>query len=287
VYRGAKDITIIDFCSIKNLKAKSITWIKRFYDYDVSNINKSLGLLIVTDKACVDGEILEGYNVIGCDNPKELFFSILTRFFNSMEESRIASTSTIETTKIGKNVLIGNNCYICKDVTIGDNVCIRNNVSIECKTVIGNNSIINSGVIIGTDGFGYYKTEDGTNVKVPHFGGVIIGSDVEIGANTCIDRGTLDDTIIEDNVKIDNLCHIAHNTQIKENSFVIALSMLGGSSVLEKNTYIAPGALVMNQITVGEKSLVGMGAVVTKNVESNKVVVGVPARVIKDNTGGI
>jgi len=83
-------------------------------------------------------------------------------------------------------------------------------------------------------------------------------------------------------VKIDNLCHIAHNVVIKENCNVIALSMLAGSVILEKNAYIAPGALVKNQLTIGENSLVGLGAVVIKNVEANKVVAGVPAKVIKD-----
>lgn len=195
----------------------------------------------------------------------------------------MSPNSVVETNSIGKNVYIGHNCYIGKDVVIGDNVVIKNNVSIEGKVIIGNNAIIHSGVVIGSDGYGYYQDKEGRNIKVPHFGGVIIGENVEIGANTCIDRGTLDNTVIGNNVKIDNLCHIAHNVVIKDNCSVIALSMLGGSVVLEKDSYIAPGAIIKNQLKIGEKSLVGLGAVVIKDVEKNKVVAGVPAKVIKEN----
>lgn len=166
---------------------------------------------------------------------------------------------------------------------IGDNVVIKNNVSIEGKVIIGNNTIIHSGVVIGTDGFGYYQNEEGKNIKVPHYGGVVIGEYVEIGANTCIDRGTLDDTVIGNYVKIDNLCHIGHNCVIEDNSSIVALSMLGGSAEISKNSYIAPGVMIKNQLKIGENSLIGMGAVVTKDVEKNKVVAGVPAKVIREN----
>jgi len=118
---------------------------------------------------------------------------------------------------------------------------------------------------------------------VPHYGGVVIGQNVEIGANTCIDRGTLDDTIIGNNVKIDNLCHIGHNCIIKDNSSIVALSMLGGSAIIEENSYIAPGVMIKNQLKIGENSLIGIGAVVIKDVEKNKVVAGVPAKVIREN----
>jgi UDP-3-O-[3-hydroxymyristoyl] glucosamine N-acyltransferase LpxD len=285
-YSGKQSLLVSGFCSLSNLKRNSVTWIKKLCNFDIGSMDKSLDLLIITDNAGTDESSTNGYNVITCGNPKQLFFSILARFFAEPQKAAISPASTVETREIGSNVSIGHNCFICKDVVIGNNVIIRNNVVIECKTVIGENTVIGSGVVIGTDGFGYYKDGQGINRKVPHFGGVLIGRDVEIGANTCIDRGTLDDTVIEDNVKIDNLCHIAHNVHIKENVFVIALSMIAGSAVLEKNAYIAPGALVINQATVGENSLVGMGAVVVKSVEAGKVVAGVPARVLRDNTEG-
>lgn len=283
-YFGDHELFINDFCSLNSLKKNSITWIKKYEKYDIHKINQSLSLLLITDNSLINEEDIRGYNLVTCENPKEIFFNILSRYFKAEKETKIEPTSIILSDKIGINVSIGHNCFIGRDVIIADNVVIRNNVVIECRASIGKNTIVNSGVIIGTDGFGYYRSNDGTIHNVPHFGGVSIGENVDIGANTCIDRGTIDDTVIEDNVKVDNLCHIAHNVHIQKNSFVIALSMLGGSSKLEKNSYIAPGSLVMNQITIGENSIVGMGAVVTKDVEENKVVVGVPAKVIRDNT---
>lgn len=283
-YIGNQQLIINGFCSINNLKNNCITWIKNIDSFKVDNFIGIENLLIVSN----DIENIENYDIninhIFCKNPKEVFFSILEKFFKQPEyKDYISPNSVIETNSIGRNVYIGHNCYIGKDVVIGDNVVIKNNVSIEGKVIIGSNTIIYSGVVIGSDGYGYYQNNEGKNVKVPHFGGVIIGKNVEIGANTCIDRGTLDDTVIGNNVKIDNLCHIAHNVVIKDNCSVIALSMLGGSVVLEKDSYIAPGAIIKNQLNIGEKSLVGLGAVVIKHVEKNKVVAGVPAKVIKEN----
>ena len=284
-YYGKDDFFINKYASLNNIKDNSITWIKNKSYFKEELFNGVKNVLLVVDSD-INMDEIENKDIgfIICQNPKEVFFSILDEFFKQDKfEDFISPNSVIKTKNIGQNVYIGHNCYIDKNVKIGDNVVIKNNVSIEGKVEIGNNTIIHSGVVIGTDGFGYFKNNEGKNIKVPHYGGVIIGNDVEIGANTCIDRGTLDDTLIGDNVKIDNLCHIAHNVVIKDNCSIIALSMLGGSVVLEQNAYIAPGASVMNQLTIGENSLVGMGAVVTKDVEKNKVVAGVPAKVIREN----
>ena len=107
----------------------------------------------------------------------------------------------------------------------------------------------------------------------------MIGDNVEIGANTCIDRGTLGDTVIEDGAKIDNLCHIAHNVHLKKNSVIIALSMIAGSCVVEEGAWVAPCSAVREGRTVGKNSLVGLGSVVVKDVPEDTVVMGVPAKV--------
>ena len=287
-YFGKNDISINGYSSLKNLKDNSITWIKNQSYYDEKFfVGLEDVLLVVKSDININSIYFKDAGFIICDNPKEIFFSILNKFFKQQEcKSFISNDSVVETKSIGENVYIGHHCYIGRDVKIGDNVVIRNNVSIEGKVEIGRNTVLYSGVVIGSDGFGYFQDDKGLNTKVPHYGGVIIGEDVEIGANTCIDRGTLDDTYIGNNVKIDNLCHVAHNVIINDNSSVIALSMLGGSSSFEKNSYIAPGAIIKNQIRVGENSLVGMGAVVIKDVEKNKVVAGVPARVIRNKKAG-
>jgi UDP-3-O-[3-hydroxymyristoyl] glucosamine N-acyltransferase len=281
-YTGLPDLQIEYFCPLSEPKERCITWIKNIDTYDLFNLDADLQLALVVN-FCDNREISEKYNIIRCDNPKETFFEILNRFFVVSKEPEIAPDSIIETQKIGKNVSVGHRCYICEDVIIGDNVSIKSNVIIECPADIGDNTVIWSGVVIGTDGYGYYKKNDGINYKVPHFSGVKIGKNVEIGANTCIDRGTLADTVIGNNVKIDNLCHIAHNVQIEDNVMIAAMSMLAGSSIIRENAYIAPGALIINQKTVGKDAFVGLGAVVIDNVPSNKAVFGVPARIFRGN----
>lgn len=284
-YYGKTDFSINKYYSLENISDNGVNWIKnKTYFREELFIGIKNVLLVVSSEIDIKEVHNQDIGFIICKNPKEIFFSILNEFFKQEKlGSFISPNSVIKTKNIGQDVYIGHNCYIDENVKIGDNVVIKNNVSIEGKVEIGNNTTIHSGVVIGTDGFGYFKDSEGKNTKVPHYAGVIIGNDVEIGANTCIDRGTLDDTVIGDNVKIDNLCHIAHNVVIKDNCSVIALSMLGGSVVLSKNSYIAPGASIMNQLLIGENSLVGMGAVVIKDVEKNKIVAGVPAKAIGEN----
>jgi UDP-3-O-[3-hydroxymyristoyl] glucosamine N-acyltransferase LpxD len=282
-YCGIENLEIDKFSSLDNTVSRSITWIKdveKKSNLDHLKKNGVEDLLVV----CNEFETSEYQNInyIFCSNPKEVYFTILNHVFNKeIVKNFISPKSVVETSNIGKDVYIGHNCYIGPDVSIGDNVRIKNNISIEGKVEIGDNSIISSGGIIGSDGYGYFQNEEGINIKVPHFGGVLIGKNVEIGANTCIDRGTLGDTIIGDNVKIDNLVHIAHNVVIEENVSVIALSMVAGSVLLKKNSYIAPSTSIRNQLTIGENSMVGLGAVVVKDVEDNVVVAGVPAKTIK------
>lgn len=193
----------------------------------------------------------------------------------------IHPTAVIESKISGKNVYIGPFVYIGKNVTIGNNCKINSNVSIYGNTVIGNNVIVDSCTVIGADGFGFEKNNSGKWEKFPHIGGVEIHDDVEIGANTCIDRGTLENTVIGKGTKIDNLVHIAHNVTIGTNCVVIAQSLIAGSCVIEDNAYIAMSVCVRNGIKIGKNSVVGMGAVVTKNVSPNITVFGVPAKPIK------
>ena len=281
-YFGAECLVIEDYSPIQNVKPKSITWLVNIDKYDILTIDHTLKSLIVVNKLPIINEISR-YNFIVSEEPRITYFEILNRFFPIQQQSSgVAPTAIVETMRIGHNVSIGHHCYICGDVSIGDNVVIKHNVVIECPTVIGNDCIIESGVVIGTFGYQYYKLHGNKIKKVSDFGGVILGNRVEVGANTCIARGTLSDTVICDDVKIDNLCHIAHNVYIGKESSVIALSMLAGSCRLEQGAYIAPGAMIKNQTSVGKNAFVGLGAVVVKDVEANKIVAGVPAKVLRN-----
>ncbi|MDX9907755.1 MAG: UDP-3-O-(3-hydroxymyristoyl)glucosamine N-acyltransferase, partial [Bacteroidales bacterium] len=125
---------------------------------------------------------------------------------------------------------------------------------------------------------GYQRNSYNKLEKFPHIGGVIIEDDVEIGANTCIDRGTLGNTVIKKGAKVDNLVHVAHNVTIGNHAAIIANTMIGGSTVIEDYAWIAPSVSLMNGLSVGKGATAGLGAVVTKNIPDNETWAGNPAR---------
>ena len=277
-------LTIQSYVSIENIAAHLISWIKDEKKMQ-SIIGKDMTNSLIVSRE-FDTSHLEKANFIFCDKPKAMYFTILNQFFIIETKKKLISpTSVVETTSIGQDVYIGHHCYIGPEVVISNNVSIENNVSIQGKVSIGKNTIINSGVVIGTDGFGFFKNTDGINVRVPHFGGVIIGEDVEIGPNTCIDRGTLGDVEIGNHVKINNLCQIAHNVIIEDHVMIASLVHISGSVWIKKNVYISPGATIRNQVTIGANSLIGLGSVVVKDVEDNVVIVGVPGKKIRNHEG--
>ena len=128
---------------------------------------------------------------------------------------------------------------------------------------------------------GVISDENGDFELIPHIGNVVIKDNVDIGNNTCIDRAVLGSTILEENVKVDNLVHIAHGVSVGRNSVVIANAMVAGSVKIGSNSWIAPSSSILNKKDVGDNSLVGMGAVVTKSIEDNTIVAGNPAKFIR------
>ncbi len=150
--------------------------------------------------------------------------------------------------------------------------------SVITNTVIGSGLLIGRNCTIGGPGFGFVLEPDGSRWRVPHIGRVIIEDDVQIGSNTCIDRGCLGDTIIREGARIDNLVHIAHNVEIGRNAVVVANAMIAGSAKIGDGAWIAPGAHVRNGVTVGENAVVGMMANVVKDVAPGVTVMGNPAR---------
>jgi UDP-3-O-[3-hydroxymyristoyl] glucosamine N-acyltransferase len=211
-------------------------------------------------------------------NPRLIYIKLLRKIFDEISEGFIHPTALISAnSNIEKNVIIGpysviGECYIANG-TIIDSHC-----KIGDGTRIGRNVRIASGVVIGTDGFGYELDESGSWLKFPHIGGVVIEDNVEIGANTCIDRGTLGDTIIKSGAKIDNLVHIAHNVVVGSNAMIIANSMIGGSTIIGNNTWVAPSSAIRDALVIGSNSLIGLGAVVTKSVGDSEVWAGNPAK---------
>jgi len=137
--------------------------------------------------------------------------------------------------------------------------------------------------VIGSDGFGYERDNNNTPIKIKHIGGVTIHDHVEIGSNSCIDRGTLANTIIGENTKISNSCNISHNVVIGRNVMIAAGVYVNGSTRIDDHVWVSPGAVINNGLVIGKDCIVGLGAVVIRDVESLDVVAGVPAQSLKNN----
>ena len=198
------------------------------------------------------------------ENPQLLFIKIIKENYDSLD-STMFSDKVVAGNNIHSSATIGINSVIGKNVTIGKTSTIYTTVTIYDNSIIGDNVIIQSGSVIGSDGFGLIK-ESGLWTKVPHIGNVIIGNNVEIGANTTIDKGTLDSTIISDNVKIDNLVHVAHNVTIGENTAIAACTGIAGSASIGKNCTIGGGSGINGHIDIVDDVHIHGMTMVTKSI---------------------
>ena len=202
---------------------------------------------------------------------------------------------------IGKECKIGAGCYVGKGVFLGDAVVLFPNVTILDETKVGNGTVIWPGTVIrerceigafcifhnnvsiGADGFGYRPSEDGRGlVKIPQIGNVVIGNGVEIGANSCVDRGKFSSTIIGDGCKIDNLVQIAHNCVMGRSCIMAGHSGLAGSVTLGDGVIIGGSVSIKDHITIHSGAVVGAGSGVMNDVPAGKTVLGYPARDARD-----
>lgn len=184
--------------------------------------------------------------------------------------------------RLGNNVVVYPGVYIGEDVTIGDNTVIYPNAVIRERLSVGKNCCIHPGAVLGADGFGFVTTSAGHR-KVEHIGVVVVEDDVEIGANTTIDRGTTGSTLVGRGSKIDNLVQIGHNVQIGPACMIVALSGVAGSSVLEGRVTLAGQSGVAGHLTVGEGTVVAARGLVAKDTSPRSFVSGFPARPHREN----
>lgn len=238
------------------------------------------GQIFVIAAAEYNGKLSCAHVVV--DQPRMAFAKVVSKFFTPTRAPSISPHAVIaESAKIGKNVSIGPFCVIGDDAQIGDDTEIRNHVTVAPGCRIGVGCLIKSHTVIGEEGFGFEFEDDGTPFRIPHLGSVVIGDHVEVGAANVIARGTVESTLLADHVKTDDMVFIAHNAQIGENAVVIAGAEVSGSVKVGRNVWIGPQVSIINGVEIGERSLIGIGAVVTKNVPPNQVMVGNPAKSIR------
>ncbi len=223
-------------------------------------------------------------NCVVCKDPY-LGFALVAQALDTtpLPANDISPQATIHpTTLIGKNVkiaagvVIAKNCQLADDVCIGANSSLGENVILGVNTKIyanvsiyhdatlGSSCIVHSGVVIGCDGFGY-ANDAGRWIKIPQTGGVLIGDDVEIGANACIDRGALNNTIIGNGVKVDNLCHIAHNVEVGENTAMAAFTGIAGSAKIGKSCTFSGRSSIIGHLDIAPGTHLTAGTLVNKS----------------------
>ncbi len=284
----------IYFESLGSISSKSINFLSFFHNSKYENSLKN-----TKAKACfIREENIEKLNPlclpIIVEDPY-LAFAYTTHLFSDLNQSTgiIDNTSSIhkdtiisKNVQIDKNVIINQNCKIEENVIINQNTVIGPNTIIKknslimanCTiyfTEIGENCLIQSGAVIGGKGFGFTSKE---KIEIKHLGNVKIFDNVEIGSNTTIDRGTIDSTLIGNNVRIDNLVQIAHNVEIGDNSMIAAQVGIAGSTKIGKNCAIGGQAGIAGHLKIGENVKIAAKSGVTKNINDHSIVAGFPAQ---------
>lgn len=293
---GGHDIKINELLNIEKAGPGSLTFLgSKAYEKFFETTSAS-AVLVVRGFTSPRKDII----CLEVDNPYQSFLMVLKRFFDYKHElCGISKSAKIHTESklgdgcsIGFNVVISRNCVIGKNVTIfhnsvilencsiGDNTLIYPNVTIRENSVIGKNVIIHSGASIGADGFGFVKGPDGNYLKIPQIGNVIIEDFVEIGANACIDRAALGNTIIKAHTKIDNLVQIGHNVEIGSNTAISAQSGVSGSTKVGNDVIIAGQVGLVDHIEIGDGVILGAQSGVSRSIKESGIYVGTPVKPI-------
>jgi len=289
--KGNGNIIITGVGDIESALPGQLAFIKDKTYLKKTEVSKASAIIIPK------GLTLAGNNTIEAENPYLAFAKILEIISSEQENHHkgIHATAIIgKNAKLGKNIAIGAYSVINDDVTIGDNTVICSNVYIGDRTVIGNggyfypnvsvredceignNVIIQSGAVIGSDGFGYVPVKE-KYYKIPQIGKVVLEDDVEVGANSSIDRATIDKTVIGRGTKIDNQVHVAHNVIVGENSILLAHVTIAGSTKLGKHVIFSGQSGAIDNLNVGDNVVAASRAAILQDVPANSVVWGNPA----------
>tara|TARA_B100000902_G_scaffold8533_1_gene10721 strand:- start:37907 stop:38755 length:849 start_codon:yes stop_codon:yes gene_type:complete len=256
-----KNILINGFNNIDNLKKNELGF---------SNDSNKKNCVIISNKQ----NKVSNQTKIFSKNPRLDFCRALKIFEEKklliidIKKNYIHKTSSINGNIDGENIFIGKNTIIEKNAVIKSNV------------KIGNNCIIRSGSIIGGDGFGFERFGNEI-IRFSHWGGVEIKNHVEIGYNSCVDKGTLSDTIIDSYTKIDNQVHVGHNVKIGKRNLITAHVQVAGSATIGNNCFISPSASIANKVKILDNCFVGIGSIVVKDLNKNSRVFGNPAKNLK------
>ena len=279
---GDSNILINSVASLESANKNSVSFFNNSKYLDLLK-NTKAALVILNKESCA----LHAGTCIVVDNPY-LYFAKISRLLNPIKilKKEIHKSAIIHSTcKLGKDIYIGPNVIIEENVSIADGVTvhagviiesdniigshstIHPNVVIKTNTIIGKNCTLYAGAVIGSDGFGYAKDNDKW-LAIPQIGKVVLGDNVDIGSNSTIDRGALDDTIISSGVKIDNLVQIGHNCIIGENTIIAGCVGIAGSAKIGKNCAIGGAAMILGHLSITDDVTISPGSMITRSIKN-------------------
>ena len=292
--KGDSKRIISGVASIRNAEEHQLSFVSNRKYEDLLKDSKAGIVLVCPDLAETS---TDNRTIIVCENVDHAFAAVAAVFAEEppkavpgIHPSAVVAASAVigqnvsiganavieENASIGDNTVIGAGCYIGHEVKIGANSILYPNVTVMYRCLVGNKAVIHPGVVIGGDGFGFIPGPQGL-VKVPQTGIVQIGNDVEIGANTTIDRARFGKTIVKDNVKIDDQVMVAHNVVVGESSILVAQCGIAGSSELGRGVIVAGKAGINGHITIGDGCQVAGTSAVAKSLPPGSIVIGTPA----------
>lgn len=294
---GDRDPEITGVGKIETASENEITFISNpLYD-KFFNTTKAGAIILSNDFKLKNKR--DDISIIRVDDPYLSFLKLLEKFeedvnteFTGISDSCVIAENAVlgenvyignfvsigKNCKVGANTKIYSNCTIENDVTLGDNCIIYPNVTIYKDCILGNNVIIHSGTVIGSDGFGFAKNEDGSFKKIPQTGNVVIEDNVEIGSNCSIDRATIGETKICKGVKLDNQIQIAHNVEIGENTVIAAQVGIAGSTKIGKRCMIGGQSGLVGHLRICDDVIIGAAVGVSKSIDKPGIYTGYRAR---------
>ncbi len=294
---GISDIIVRSVAKIEEAKEGDLSFIAnpKYEEYIYSS---KASVVIVNESFEINGHVSP--TLIRVKDAYGSFAVLLEKYNEIMSgaakvgvdaEAKVASTATLgkdvyvgafayvgENAKIGDNVKIYPGCFVGDNAVIGNNTRLYAGVRVYHQCVLGADVVIHSGAIVGSDGFGFAPQPDGTYKKVPQTGNVVIEDNVEVGANTTIDRATMGSTIIRKGVKLDNLIQIAHNVEIGENTAIAAQTGISGSTKIGRNCVIGGQVGIVGHITIADGTRINAQSGVSKSITAtNTAITGSPA----------
>jgi len=283
-YDQSKNYNVVRPASLSNPKDNAVMFVTEgFIGKWEAVLSVKEGIVIWPKSKPVPAKLAEKHAVILSDEPRYGFAEFFHEngiTYNAMpkEYEMVNGSFMCVGAKIGEGTIVFPGAYIDGDVEIGENCYIASGVRIVGKVKIGNDCIIRENTVVGSDGLTTRRNAEGKIITIPQFGGVEIGDNVQIGANSVVCKGAIDNTVIQSGCRIDNCSFISHNVNMGSDTIVVGEVLMMGSSSTGARAYLSGNVVVRDGVAIGEDSFVGMGAVVTRNVPAGTVVKGNPAR---------